>query len=253
MSLMLREILDLPEIRAAAPALTTAPAGVNRDVTWAHSSEIFEIGPLLSGGELLLTTGLGLSGADAGARRYWIRDLAERGVAAVAIETGRSFTTVPDELIDEADRCELPLVRLDRVVPFEHICRAVNTVLLDRESVAMRLVDQLSDQLLAALAGGGLDAIARTAAAQTGRSVAVSTSSGRLVAAGGVSSAKALHRIAAEAVVRAPVLVDGRPWGEVLVGEETSAGDPGGAGGAGGAVRHLPGDPPGWPPQALTP
>lgn len=213
-----REILDLPPVRAAAPVLTTGREGLNRRVDWAHSSEIFEIGPLLAGGELLLTTGLGLSGADAGARRFWIRDLAERGVAAVAIEIGRSLSELPPELVDEADRCELPLIRLDHVVPFEQICRAVNTVVLDRESTELRLADRLSDHLLAALAAGGLSAVARVAAEQLGGSVLVSTAAGQVAAAGGVQSTQALSRAASRASARAPVYVDGVPWGEVLLG-----------------------------------
>ncbi|WP_277032150.1 PucR family transcriptional regulator ligand-binding domain-containing protein [Actinacidiphila oryziradicis] len=63
-----------------------------------HSSEIYEIGPLLSGGELLLTTGLGLAGADPGARRHWVREPAARDVAGVAFEIGRSLPDVPAEV-----------------------------------------------------------------------------------------------------------------------------------------------------------
>lgn len=218
MSMTVREVLDLPAVRAASPSLTTRPAGLNRVVTWAHSSEIFEIGPLLSGGELLLTTGLGIGGADPGARRYWIRDLAQRKVAAVAIEIGRSLPTLPEELIDEADRCELALIRLDQVVPFERICRAVNTVLLDQESTELRLADQLSGQLFTALTRGGLAAVARAAAEHTGCAVAVSTASGQIVAVGGVPSTRSLARLADEAAARVSLLIDGRPWGEVLVG-----------------------------------
>ncbi|NED98263.1 hypothetical protein G1H11_23460 [Phytoactinopolyspora alkaliphila] len=256
MSLTVREILDLPVVRAASPALMTAPRGLNHVVTWAHSSEIFEIGPLLSGGELLLTTGLGLSGADAGARRFWVRDLAQRQVAAVAIEVGRSFPALPDELADEADRCALPLIRLDRVVPFEQICRAVNTVLLDRESTALRLVDELSHQLFAALTRGGLSAVAHCVADLTARPVMVATESGQPVAVSGVASAKALNRLADRAVARASIVVDGRRWGEVLIGQRQSAEDGGTADGpvmadAGmGTSAHGHGDP--WSPDVLT-
>ncbi|NDL60108.1 PucR family transcriptional regulator [Phytoactinopolyspora mesophila] len=253
MSMTVREILDLPAVKAAAPLLTTSAEGLNRQVMWAHSSEIFEIGPLLSGGELLLTTGLGLSGADAGARRFWIRDLAERGVTAVAIEIGRSLSDLPVELVDEADRREIPLIRLDDVVPFERICRAVNTVILDREGTELRVVDQLSDALFAALATGGLDGVARIAARHIGCPVMISTASGQMVAAGGVASKQVLSRLAAEAVVRAPVLVDGSPWGDVFLGHN-SGWAPGAlslaarriAAAAGVAVVHLrdaPGEP----------
>lgn len=217
MFMTVREILDLPIVRAASPSLTTSLSGLDRRVTWAHSSEIFEIGPLLSGGELLLTTGLGLSGADAGARRYWIRDLAERQVAAVAIEVGRSLTAVPEELIDEANRVGIPLIRLDNVVPFERICRAVNTVIIDREGTELRRLDQLTEHLFVALASGGLAAITAIAADRIDSAVAVATASGQIVAAGGVPSRNGLARLVTSAAARAPVVVDGKDWGEVLI------------------------------------
>jgi purine catabolism regulator len=222
MSMTVREILDLAAVQAAAPVLTTSAKGLNRQVMWAHSSEIFEIGPLLSGGELLLTTGLGLAGAGAGARRFWIRDLAERGVTAVAIEIGRSLAALPAELVDEADRREIPLIRLDDVVPFERICRAVNTVILDREGTELRVVDQLSDALFSALATGGLESVARIAARHTGGPVMISTASGQVAAAGGVASKHVLSRLPADASVRAPVLVDGGLWGDVFLGKSSA-------------------------------
>ena len=97
---------------------------------WVHSSEIYEIGPLLSGGELLLTTGLGLAGADAGARRHYVRELAERGVAGIAVELGRTLTEMPYELVDESRRRGLPLVALRAVVPFIRIAEAANTAIV---------------------------------------------------------------------------------------------------------------------------
>ncbi|TKA13077.1 hypothetical protein FCI23_03585 [Actinacidiphila oryziradicis] len=80
------------------PKCSRASTSPDRPVRWVHSSEIYEIGPLLSGGELLLTTGLGLAGADPGARRHWVRQLAARDVAGVAFEIGRSLPDVPAEV-----------------------------------------------------------------------------------------------------------------------------------------------------------
>ncbi|AYY11657.1 PucR family transcriptional regulator [Actinobacteria bacterium YIM 96077] len=219
MAMTVRDILALPAVRAAEPRLMTRPEGLDRAVTWAHSSEIFEIGPLLAGGELLLTTGLGLSGADAGARRHWIRELTHRGVVAIAIEVGRSLPALPEELVDEAERCDLPLVRLDEVVPFERICRDVNTVLVDQDGAALRIADQLSDRLLAALAKGGLAAVARAATEQLGQPVVIATAAGQAVAVAGVPSKRVLDNVIAAAAAHAPVIVDEHVWGHVFTGE----------------------------------
>ncbi len=132
MPLTLREILAFDVLDEAAAEVLTCSDTLDRPVRWVHSSEIYEIGPLLSGGELLLTTGLGLAGADAGACRHYVRELAERGVAGVAVEVGRSLPEVPYAIVDESRRRDLPLVALRRVVPFIRITEAANTAIVMR-------------------------------------------------------------------------------------------------------------------------
>ena len=156
-ALTLREILSFDVLGAAAPEVLCGEQELDRPVRWVHSSEIYEIGPLLSGGELLLTTGLGLVGADAGARRHYVRELAERGVAGVAVELGRSLAEMPYELLDESRRRGLPLVALRAVVPFIRIAEAANTAIVtqsladrpypavDRDGRAAALLADLAD------------------------------------------------------------------------------------------------------------
>jgi purine catabolism regulator len=69
MSMSLREVLATDVLQETEPEVLAGHGALDREVRWVHSSEIYEIAPLLSGGELLLTTGLGLAPADAAARR----------------------------------------------------------------------------------------------------------------------------------------------------------------------------------------
>ena len=156
-ALTLREILSFDILGDAAPEILCGEKGLDRPVRWVHSSEIYEIGPLLSGGELLLTTGLGLAGADAGARRHYVRELDERGVAGIAVELGRSLAEMPYELLDESRRRGLPLVALRAVVPFIRITEAANTAIVtqsltdrphpaaDRDGRAALLLTELAE------------------------------------------------------------------------------------------------------------
>jgi len=156
-ALTLREILSFDVLGDAEPEVLCGEGELDRPVRWVHSSEIYEIGPLLSGGELLLTTGLGLAGADAGARRHYVRELAERGIAGVAVELGRSLPEMPYELLDESRRRGLPLVALRAVVPFIRIAEAANTAIVtqslagrpypaaDRDGRAAALLADLAD------------------------------------------------------------------------------------------------------------
>lgn len=153
MVLTLRDVLDRHLI-AADPLVLSGHDGLENEVRWVHSSEIFEIGPLLSGGELLLTTGLGLAGVDSGTRRHYIRELAQRDVAGVAIELGRTFDEAPDEMVREASAVHFPLIVLRRVIPFIDLCRSANTDLVSQEVAVLRRRSVLDSVLHAEMSAG---------------------------------------------------------------------------------------------------
>ena len=217
--LTIREFLGLPAVRDAAPEEVVAPATPTLAVRWVHSSEIYEIGPLLTAGDLLLTTGLGLAGVDAGARRHWVRELAARGVTAVAVELGRSLPDLPAEVLDEARRCRLPLYVLRQVVPFIRVCEEANAVILDGDARRMRMVDAVLGEVHAALAaGGGTPALVACAAATTGGAVALVTRSGQVVSAAGIRDQRATERLLRRPAAAAPVRLWDVDWGAVVLG-----------------------------------
>ncbi|MEV0218510.1 PucR family transcriptional regulator [Streptomyces sp. NPDC050704] len=131
-ALTLREILALDSVRSAEPVLLAGEDALDRPVRWVHSSEVYEGANFLDGGELLLTNGFGLADADAASRRRYVRELAARGAAALAVEVGRSLPHMPDEVTDEARGLGLPLVALCRVVPFVRITEAANRAIVAR-------------------------------------------------------------------------------------------------------------------------
>lgn len=107
-ALTLREVLALDPVRATEPELLAGEAALDRPVRWVHSSEVYEGANFLDGGELLLTNGFGLTDTDAEIRRRYVRELAARGAAGLAVEIGRSLPTMPEEVTDEARRLGLP-------------------------------------------------------------------------------------------------------------------------------------------------
>src|SRR6478736_9981270 len=99
-SLFLGEILAHPALAAADPVLH--PLGVGADaqpVRWVHSSEVLDIAPLLRGGELLLCGGITLATATPAKREEYVRELAQRGIAALAIETGGAPPEIPADML----------------------------------------------------------------------------------------------------------------------------------------------------------
>ena len=56
-------------MRHGSPRLVAGEDGLDRPVRWVHVAEVPDIATLLRGGELVLTTGIGLPADDAGAAR----------------------------------------------------------------------------------------------------------------------------------------------------------------------------------------
>ncbi|MGV9713604.1 PucR family transcriptional regulator [Gordonia sp. NPDC003424] len=214
----LRDVIER-HLAPADPRVLTAHDRLATRVNWVHSSEIFEIGPLLAGGELLLTTGLGLAGLDAGTRRHYVRDLAERGVAGVAVEIGRTFDAIPDEMIREGSACRLPIIELRRVVPFIEVCRDANTAIVSRELGDLRIRRALDDALHDALGSvGGVARMLGHVSDTVLAPVVLVGSGGALIAAHGADDDRAAWTIVDTAAADVPVVVRGRHVARVVAG-----------------------------------
>jgi purine catabolism regulator len=172
MALLLKDVLADGSFQKASPIVRAAAEAVGEtQVRWIHSSEVMDIAPLLSGGELLLTGGQFLAVASVEERGRYIRALAGRGVAAVAVETGSVLAVLPPDLVEEAEAAGLPLIELTRVAPFVEIAEAINSLLVGQSVELMRRADLLSQQLASALTEGAglkqlLDILAATLPAQ---------------------------------------------------------------------------------------
>ncbi|WTF05564.1 PucR family transcriptional regulator [Streptomyces sp. NBC_01613] len=150
-ALTLREVLDLDPVRASEPVLLAGQGALDRPVRWVHSSEVYEGANFLDGGELLLTNGFGLTDAADEVRRRYVRELAARGAAGLAVEVGRALPHMPAEVTDEARRLGLPLLALHRVVPFVRITEAANRAIVARGLSGRSVLRPWGDDHTAAL------------------------------------------------------------------------------------------------------
>lgn len=94
---------------------------LDRPVHWVHTSELTDPTDFLEGGELLLTTGIGIKGGHAA----YVRRLYEAGVAGLGFGTGLTSARVPKGLITEARALGFPLLEVPRQIPFIAISKAV--------------------------------------------------------------------------------------------------------------------------------
>ncbi|WP_443673924.1 PucR family transcriptional regulator [Micromonospora phaseoli] len=138
-----REVLALDPVRHGAPRLVAGEARLDRPVRWVHVAEVPDIATLLGGGELVLTTGIGLPADDAGLRAF-IGDLAGVGVSGLVVELGRRYLSgVPRVMVATAERHGLPLVELRRATPFVRITEAVHALIVDAQLTELRATEEI--------------------------------------------------------------------------------------------------------------
>jgi PucR family transcriptional regulator, purine catabolism regulatory protein len=164
MALSVEDLLAHPDLSAS---LVAGGAGLGRrgPIRWAHTTELVDPTPWLEGGELLLTTGLGLRG-DAAAQRRFVAGIAEHGVVALGVALGISMDEMPAELLAACDEHDLPLFTLPYEVPFIAVSRLVADAELGDQYAGLRDALDLHRQLLAAVVAddgvaGVLDRVAR--------------------------------------------------------------------------------------------
>ncbi|MET3950748.1 PucR family transcriptional regulator ligand-binding domain-containing protein [Arthrobacter sp. UYEF36] len=184
MPIRLQDVLDHPTFTAADPIVRAAAGSAARtQLRWIHSSEILDIAPLLEGGELLLTGGEALALASEEQRITYIRQLAERGVAALAIETGVALPSLPSSMVSAAEAAGLPLIELRKVVPFVSVMQAINSSLVSESVSQLRRADEASHAMAVELAhGGSLDRILAVLAGITHAEVTLASLTGAALA-----------------------------------------------------------------------
>ncbi|MFC0530745.1 PucR family transcriptional regulator [Phytohabitans kaempferiae] len=138
-----RDIVALDPVRHGQPRVVAGESGLDRPVRWVHAAEVPDIATLLRGGELVLTTGIGLPADDAGIRAF-IADLDEVGVAGLVVELGRRYTgSVPKVMVAAAQRRGMPLVELRRTTPFVRITEAVHALIVDAQLTELRATEEI--------------------------------------------------------------------------------------------------------------
>jgi purine catabolism regulator len=141
-----REVMALDAVRVGAPRLVAGESGLDRPVRWVHSAEVPDIASLLRGGELVLTTGIGLPTDDAGIRMF-VHDLAEVGVAGLVVELGRAYSgSVPKVMAAAAQKLGLPLIELRRSTPFVPITEAVHARIVDAQLTELRATEEIHER-----------------------------------------------------------------------------------------------------------
>ena len=164
------------ELAAGQPAAATP-------VRWVHITELPDPTPWLSGGELLLTTGLQIEGDDE--LRAFVQRLERHGLAALGFGTGFSHDQLPAALVDEARKLDFPLFEVPYDVPFIALTeRAMTRLVNEQYEVLQRgiAIHKRLERLV--LEEHGLDALVQAVAEAIGGAACVLGSRGERMATG---------------------------------------------------------------------
>jgi len=130
--------------------LASGEESAQAHVRWVHSTELADPTPWLKGGELLLTTGLGLAGPKS--QREFVDRLADHDIVGLGFGTGFSHKQLPAALLAAARKRAFPVFEVPYELPFIAITERAFAHLLD-ERYDMLQRNMVGDLLAEALAG----------------------------------------------------------------------------------------------------
>ena len=163
----MRELIGELDVR-----LLAGETGLDLPIRWVHMSELLDPTPWLSGGEVLLTTGMLLDGPER--QREFIELLADHQLAGLGFGTGFGHERVPEALLDAARERDFPVFEVPYEVPFIAITEAAFSKLVNEQYAVLRRALSAQERLeRVVLSERGLEALAGTLATLVGASVHV--------------------------------------------------------------------------------
>jgi DNA-binding PucR family transcriptional regulator len=161
--------------------LATGGDGADAPVRWVHISELQDPTPWLSGGELLLTTGIQLGEEER--QREFVRLLSGYHLAGLGFGTGFDHKELPEALLEEAGKLDFPVFEVPYDMPFIALTEKAFTRLVNEQYEVLQrgiAIHKRLERLV--LEERGLDEVVRALAATTGGAVWVLSARGETIA-----------------------------------------------------------------------
>src|SRR3954449_3628481 len=191
--------------------LATGEDGADAPVRWVHISELPDPTPWLSGGQLLLTTGIQL---DTDKRqREFVRLLSGHHLAGLGFGTGFDHERLPAALVEEASSLDFPVFEVPYELPFIALTEKAFTRLVNEQYEVLQrgiAIHKRLERLV--LEESGLDEVVRALAAATGGAVCVLSGRGETISSKAFRRQlpdEAMEQVRAEVVRRGEELSNG--------------------------------------------
>ena len=179
--LTVREALQMEAFAKAR--VSAGVAGLDREIRWAHIVEMPDSQfKWVKGGELLLTTGLGLK-ARPEAQATFVPELAGKGMSGLVLSTGYYFDEAPPAVREAGDRLAFPVIEVPPDVMFIDLTEAIFTRIVNEQYDLQNRAFAIHRRLTSlVLEGGDLNQVAAALAAALQRSVAIESAAFQVVA-----------------------------------------------------------------------
>ena len=165
----------------AGVTLCAGEASAGARVRWVHCTELLDPTPWLSGGEMLLTTGIQLT--DPETQRAYVARLVEHEISALGFGTGFEHDRLPSPLVAAARELSLPLFEVPYELPFIAICERASAHLVADGYAALRRSTAIQGRLeRLVLEERGMGAVMEAVAEAIGGTAAVLSPRGETIA-----------------------------------------------------------------------
>jgi purine catabolism regulator len=174
--LTVRELIGELDVR-----LLAGESGLDLPIRWVHMSELADPTPWLSGGEVLLTTGMQLDSPQR--QREFVDLLSHHQIAGLGFGIGFGHEQVPEAVVEAAREREFPVFEVPYQLPFIAITEMAFSKLVNEQYAVLRRALSAQERLeRVVLSERGLEALAGTLATLVGASVHVFDGRGELLA-----------------------------------------------------------------------
>lgn len=138
--LSIARILELPVVRAGGPEVLSGFEHLSAAVRWVHVAETPHLAELLTGGELVLTTGMAFGEGGSGVGAF-LSQVREAGAAGILVElvpaVSRNVDVTILALREAASHMDFPVVLLHRRVKFVEITEVAHRMLVSDQLAAL--------------------------------------------------------------------------------------------------------------------
>lgn len=143
MALTVGELVEMPHLMLRVHA---GACGLDREIAWAHTSDLPEPWRWVGPGDLLMTNGINFP-ADSAGQVDLLRRLRDREVSGLAIGEDMYCPPLAAEVAAEADRLRLPVLWIRYPLPFVSISRTVATATLPEQADRVLRTSRIYDAI----------------------------------------------------------------------------------------------------------